>query len=67
MITYSLDWEMRDGASGSEHYADELEALEEMEELITDPEVIFAGVTMTETYGGMVRDVTTIREFERGE
>ena len=56
---------MRDGASGSEHYADELEALEEMEELIADPEVIFAGVTMTETYGGMVRDVTTIREFER--
>ena len=58
---------MRDGASGSEHYADELEALEEMEELISDPEVIFACVTMTETYGGMVRDVTTIREFERGE
>lgn len=67
MITYSLDWETRDGASGSEHYADELEALEEMEELIADPEVIFAGVTMTETYGGMVWDVTTIREFEKGE
>lgn len=67
MITYSLDWEMRDGASGSEHYADELEALEEMEELTADPGVIFASVVKTETYGGMVWDVTTIREFERGE
>ncbi len=56
---------MRDGASGSEHYDDELEALEEMEELTADPGVIFASVVKTETYGGMVRDVTTIREFER--
>ena len=67
MITYSLDWEMRDGASGSEHYTDDLEALEEMEELTADPEVIFASVCKTETYGGMLLGVTTIREFERGE
>ena len=67
MITYSLDWETRDGASGCERYSDDFEALCDMEELITDPEVIFASVCKTETYGGMVRDVTTIREFERVE
>ena len=67
MITFKLEWEAMDGDSGLEYYADELEALEEMEELTADPGVIFASVVKTEIYGGMVWDVTTIREFERGE
>ena len=65
MITYDLDWETRDGACGRERYTDDFEALCDMEELITDPEVIEASVCKVETYGGMLWGVTTIREFER--
>jgi len=67
LIRFYLDWETIGGASGHECYIDDYEALCDMEELITDPEVVVASVNRIETYGGMVWDVTTIREFERGE
>ena len=66
LITYYLlDWETCDGAVGHELYDDDYEALCDMEGLVSDPEVVFASVNKVETNGGTLRNIVTIREYER--
>ncbi len=64
MKTYRLEWEMPDGASGLETYADDLDALNDLEDLIEDG-AEWAQLMESETYGGMVVDETIIKEYRR--
>lgn len=64
MKTYRLEWEMPDGASGLENYADDLEALDDLEDLIEDG-AEWVQLMESETYGGMVVGETIIREYQK--
>lgn len=67
MITYRLDWEAEDGAMGLETYTDELDAQNDLDEMIQDGSITCASITKIESYGGMVLDMDVIREYEKQE